>query len=51
MILVVPGLPASILRELELVEIAKSGGPASVTATIIVVVCESDLLVPVIVTV
>jgi len=51
MILVVPGLPASILRELELAEIAKSGGPASVTATIILVVCESDSLVPVIVTV
>ena len=51
MILVVPGLPASILKELELAEIAKSGGPASVTATIIMVVYESDLLVPVMVTV
>ena len=44
-------MPASILRELELAEIAKSGGPASVTATIIMVVYESDLLVPVMVTV
>jgi hypothetical protein len=50
-ILVVPRLPASILRELELVEVAKSGGPASVTATRIVVVCETELLVPVMVTV
>ena len=51
MILLVPGLPASILRELELAEIAKSGGPASVTAIIIVVMCETELLVPVMVTV
>ncbi len=51
MIRVVPRLPASTLRELELAEIAKSGGPASVTATIIVVVRERDSLVPVIVTV
>jgi len=51
MILVVPGLSASRLRELELTEIAKSGGPASLTATIIVVVCETDSLIPVIATV
>jgi hypothetical protein len=50
-ILVVPGLPASILRELELAEIAKSGGPARVTAIMIVVMCETNLLVPVMVTV
>jgi len=50
-ILVMPGLPASILIEPENVEISKSGGPASVTATTIVIVCEWDLLIPVIVTV
>ncbi len=41
-ILVMPGLPASILIEPENVEISKSGGPASVTATTIVIVCEWD---------
>ena len=50
-ILVMPGLPASILMELEPAEISKSGGPASVTATTIVIVCEWVLLIPVIVTV
>src|SRR6266568_64729 len=35
-ILVMPGLPASILMEPELAEILKSGRPASVTATTIV---------------
>ena len=50
-ILVMPGLPASILMEPEPAEISKSGGPASVTATSIVIVCERDLLTPVIVTV
>jgi len=49
-ILVMPGLPASILMEPELAEISKSGGPASVTATTIVIMCEWDLLIPVIVT-
>src|SRR5437899_6705307 len=50
-ILVMPGLPASILMEPEPAEISTSGGPASVTATTIVIVCEWDLLIPVIVTV
>jgi len=50
-ILIVPELPAPILTEAELSEIPKSGGSASVTATIIVVVCESDPLVAVMVTV
>jgi len=44
-------LPASILMEPELAEISKSGGPANVTATIIVVVCDRSLLIPIIVTV
>ena len=48
---VMPGLPASIMMEPELAEISKSGGPASVTATTIVILCEWDLLIPVIVTV
>ena len=46
-----PDCPPRYLRELELAEIAKSGGPARVTAIIIVVMCETDLLVPVMVTV
>jgi len=50
-ILIVPELPAPILTEAVLAEIPKSGGPASVAATIVVVVCESDPLVPVMVTV
>ncbi len=51
MILVVPELPAPILMEAGLSEIPKSGSSVSVTATIIVVVCESDPLVAVMVTV
>lgn len=51
MILVVPELPAARVRELEPAEIPKSGGAANVTATIIVVMCETELLVPVMVTV
>jgi hypothetical protein len=51
MILVMLGLPASRLMELGFAEISKSGGLASVTATTIVIVCDRDLLTPIIVTV
>jgi hypothetical protein len=50
-ILAVPELPASTLMKLELAEISKSGVPTRVTSTTTVIVCESDLLIPVIKTV
>jgi len=51
MIMVMPVLPSSRLMELELVEILKSGMLVRVTATTTLIVWESDLLVPIIVTV
>lgn len=51
MILAVPELADAILIEPEPAEISKSGRVVSVTTTVTGIVCESDLLVPVIVTV
>ena len=51
MILDVPELADAILIEPEPAEISKSGRPGGVTTTVTGIVCESDLLVPVIVTV
>jgi hypothetical protein len=50
-ILVVPEVTVSMLMELELAEILKSGMLIGVTATVTVIVCETELLVPIICTV
>lgn len=47
----VPGLPASILTVLELVDIVKSGAFVRVTVTTILITWERDLLDPMIATV
>ena len=47
----VPGLPASILIVLELVDMVKSGVFVRVTVTTILIMWESDLLDPMIATV